>query len=126
MSFISSVKEWARNIRRDTVAVYLAARHPETPMIVRLLAMAVAAYALSPIDLIPDFIPLLGYIDDVILVPIGLIFVVRMLPSHVLEESRERAMKILEQPKSKIAAVIIVLIWAACAALILVLIKTFI
>jgi uncharacterized membrane protein YkvA (DUF1232 family) len=78
MTLIASAKDWARKIKRDTFAVYFAARNPETPMLVRLVAMAIAAYALSPIDLIPDFIPVLGYVDDLILVPLGLIFVVRL------------------------------------------------
>jgi uncharacterized membrane protein YkvA (DUF1232 family) len=117
MTLIASAKDWARNIKRDTVALYFAARNPETPMVVRLLAMAIAAYALSPIDLIPDFIPVLGYVDDLILVPLGLIFVVRLLPPHVLEVSRVKAMQILERPQIKAAAIFIVFIWTACAAI---------
>ena len=69
MALMASAKNWARSIKRDVLVVYFAARNPETPLIVRILALAIAAYALSPIDLIPDFIPILGYLDDLIIVP---------------------------------------------------------
>jgi uncharacterized membrane protein YkvA (DUF1232 family) len=105
------LKQWARSIKRDVIAVYFAARHPETPLLARCLAMFIAAYALSPIDLIPDFIPVLGYLDDIIIVPLGLLLVIRMLPKHVLDESRERAAAVLAKPKSMIAAVVIAGVW---------------
>lgn len=94
---------------------FFAARHPDTPWMVRVLAALVAAYALSPIDLIPDFIPVLGYLDDLLLVPAGLALVLWLLPPHVLEESREKAQTLLERPRSSAAAMAIVAIWLLCA-----------
>ena len=108
---IASVKSWARQIRRDVVAVYFAARDPRTPLLVRLLAVSVTAYALSPIDLIPDFILIIGYLDDLLLVPLGLMLVIRMLPPKVLIDSRVKAAEILQRPRSQSAAVFIVGIW---------------
>ena len=74
------IKIWAFTLKRDTYAVYLAARHPNTPWYVKVLAAVVAAYALSPVDLIPDFIPILGYLDDLILIPLGIWLVVSLIP----------------------------------------------
>lgn len=116
MPLLSTARDWARRIKRDVVAVYFAARDARTPLFARCLAIAVAAYALSPIDLIPDFIPVLGYLDDVILVPLGLLLVVRMLPPTVLQDARDKAATVLERPRSRVAAVAIVLVWLACAA----------
>jgi uncharacterized membrane protein YkvA (DUF1232 family) len=82
------LKDWARSIRRDAHAVYLAARDPRTPWDAKALAACVAGYALSPIDLIPDFIPLLGYLDDVVIVPLGILAVVKLVPPNVMAESR--------------------------------------
>ncbi len=115
MPLIPLIKDWARRIKRDVVAVFFAARHPDTPWMVRVLAALVAAYALSPIDLIPDFIPVLGYLDDLLLVPAGLAVVLWLLPPHVLEESREKAQTLLERPGSGTAAMVIVAIWLLCA-----------
>jgi uncharacterized membrane protein YkvA (DUF1232 family) len=116
MALMASAKNWARSIKRDVLVVYFAARNPETPLIVRILAFAIAAYALSPIDLIPDFIPILGYIDDLIIVPVGILLIVRLLPPHVLASSREKADTVLESPRSRVAAIFIVCVWLACTA----------
>ena len=116
MAIIDSAKSWARSVKRDVVAVYFAARNPETPWALRLFALAVAAYALSPIDLIPDFIPVLGYLDDLLIVPLGLWLVIRFLPVQVLAAARTRAAAALERPRSKFAAMVIVGIWLLCAA----------
>ncbi|MEO6434142.1 MAG: YkvA family protein [Tepidisphaeraceae bacterium] len=116
MVLLSQAKDWARRIKRDVVTVYFAARDPRTPLVARVLAMAVAAYALSPIDLIPDFIPILGYLDDLIIVPLGLILVVRLIPPEVLVTSREKAVATLARPKSRAAAWLVVIIWLLCAA----------
>jgi uncharacterized membrane protein YkvA (DUF1232 family) len=115
MTRLASAKDWSRRIKRDVVAVYFAARDPETPMAIRALALVVAAYALSPIDLIPDFIPVLGYLDDLLIVPLGLIIVMRLLPPHVLASSRTKANMVLDRPRSKAAAVVIVGIWLLCS-----------
>jgi uncharacterized membrane protein YkvA (DUF1232 family) len=104
-------------MKRDVVAIYLAARDPRVPWHVKVIALAVAAYALSPIDLIPDFIPVLGYLDDIIIVPLGIALVRRMIPAALLEEHRIEAERLSERPTSRTAAAIIVLIWIAALAL---------
>ena len=90
MIFQASLKAWAKQIKQQTLTVYFAARDPRTPWAVRLLALLVAAYALSPIDLIPDFIPIIGYLDDLLIVPLGLALVVRLTLSliHISEPTR--------------------------------------
>ncbi|MEO7245605.1 MAG: YkvA family protein [Rubrivivax sp.] len=113
---LQRLKQWARGVKRDVVAVYFAARDPRTPMPAKLLAMAVAAYALSPIDLIPDFIPVLGYLDDLIIVPLGLMLVIRMLPADVLATARERAKQVMERPSSRVAAALVVVAWCVAVA----------
>lgn len=85
------LRHWARTIKRDVVALYLAARDPRVPWYAKAVAACVAAYALSPIDLIPDFIPVLGYLDDVIIVPLGILLTVRLVPAHVMAELRGEA-----------------------------------
>ena len=109
--FIARMKKWARGIKRDVVTVYFAARDPQAPMGARILAAVVAAYALSPIDLIPDFIPVLGYLDDLILVPLGLLLVMRLIPDEVLANARAKADTLLAKPRSLLAAACFVLIW---------------
>lgn len=84
----TTLNEWARTIKRDVHALYLAARDPRTPWYAKVLAVCVAGYALSPIDLIPDFIPVVGYLDDAILVPLGILAVVKMIPPEVMAEHR--------------------------------------
>ncbi|WCM94649.1 DUF1232 domain-containing protein [Acidovorax sp. NCPPB 2350] len=117
MAVMSSLRQWARRLKTETLLVYFAARDPATPWAVRLLALAVAAYALSPIDLIPDFIPVLGYLDDVIIVPLGIALVVRLLPPAVRERARLRAQAAAQRPRSRAVAVLIVMVWLACAVL---------
>lgn len=107
----------ARAIRRDAHAVYLAGRDPRTPWYAKALALCVAGYALSPIDLIPDFIPVLGWLDDAIIVPLGILAVVRMIPSDVMAEHRAAATAAAERPVSTTAAAVIMCIWAASIAL---------
>jgi uncharacterized membrane protein YkvA (DUF1232 family) len=111
MGFIDSAKAWAKRLKRDVVAVYFAARDPRTPLPVRLLAFLVAAYALSPIDLIPDFIPVIGYLDDLLIVPLGLMWVIHLLPQPVLDDARAKAAVRLERPSGKLGLVLIVIIW---------------
>ena len=112
-----SIKAWAHALKRDAIAVYFAARDARTPWYTRLLALAIAAYAISPIDLIPDFIPVLGYLDEVILLPAALWLVIRMVPAAVMEAARQQANLALEKPVSWIAAVLIGLVWIFTAAL---------
>ena len=108
-----SLRQWARNLKRDVLALWIAARDPRTPWAVRLVAMAVAAYALSPIDLIPDFIPILGYLDDLILVPVGVLAVRRMIPPEVLVDCRHRASSaVAAGPRTSwTAGAVIVALW---------------
>ena len=87
---VTGLKEWARTIKRDIVALYIAARDPRVPWYVKMAAAAVAAYALSPIDLIPDFIPVLGYLDEVIILPIAIALVIKMIPDPLIAESARR------------------------------------
>ena len=119
MSLVRTVRDWARRVKRDVVAVYFAARDPATPFLVRALAVAVAAYALSPIDLIPDFIPVLGYLDDLLIVPLGLSLVIRLLPVPVLDAARRKAEATLERPRSYGAALLFAGIWALAAGALL-------
>jgi uncharacterized membrane protein YkvA (DUF1232 family) len=111
-----SVRDWARRVKRDVIAVYLAARDPRLPWYTKTLAILVAGYALSPIDLIPDFIPVLGYLDDLILVPAGLTLVIRLMPPDLLAECRMTAERISNRPTSRTAGVAIVIVWLAVAA----------
>ena len=110
---IVRLKSWARALKRDVVALWLAARDPRTPWYAKALAGAVAAYALSPIDLIPDFIPVLGYLDDVIIVPLGILAVLRLIPPEIMVDSRAAAAR----PVSRIAAIAIALTWVSALAL---------
>ena len=114
---LGKLKHWARSIKRDAHAVYLAARDARTPWYAKALAVFVAGYALSPIDLIPDFVPVLGYLDDVILLPLGLWAVVKLIPAEVMAEHLAAAALATERPISRIAAVTIALIWAASIVL---------
>src|SRR5687768_15685461 len=87
----SNLRRWAKALKQQTLVVYYVARDRRTPWLARGLALGVAAYALSPIDLIPDFIPVLGYLDDLVLVPLGVMLVLRMVPEEVLADARGRA-----------------------------------
>ncbi len=111
------LRDWAGALKRETLVLYYAARDPRTPWHAKLLAGMVVAYALSPIDLIPDVIPVLGYLDDVILIPIGIALALKLVPAPVLAEARIRAAQALDRPRSIAAAVVIVAIWIAAAAL---------
>ena len=105
------LRQWARQLKSDVVTVYFAARDDRCPWPIRILALLVAAYALSPIDLIPDFIPVLGYLDDVLIVPAGVWLVIRWLPSEVLLDARVKATALLAKPRSHVAAACFALIW---------------
>ncbi|HEV7879650.1 YkvA family protein [Bradyrhizobium sp.] len=114
---MSRAKTWARALRRDAHAIALAARDPRVPWTVKLLAIAVAGYALSPIDLIPDFIPVLGYLDDLVIVPLGIWLVIALIPEDVMREYRAMASAAVQRPVSKAAAIIIVALWISGVAL---------
>src|SRR5437763_12027806 len=105
----AGLKIWAERLKREVHAIYLAARDPRTPWYAKALAVAVAGYALSPIDLIPDFVPVLGYLDDLLIVPLGILAVVRLIPPEVMAESRAAAALSSERPVSRAAATAIAL-----------------
>ena len=113
---LQQIKIWARTLKRDVHAIYLAARSPRVPWHVRIIAIAVAGYALSPIDLIPDFIPVLGYVDDLIIVPLGIWLVLSLIPEEVMAEYRAVADRAAMRPRSSAAAIAIVAIWILGAA----------
>ena len=106
-------KQRVRQLKKETYAIYIACKDPRVPWHARFFAGFVVAYALSPIDLIPDLIPILGYVDDLVLVPLGIILVLKMIPPTVLAECREKAEAAMGQgkPTSRIAALVIVAIW---------------
>lgn len=104
---------WARALKAHALTLWFAARHPETPWVARALAAFAAAYAFSPIDLIPDFIPVLGYLDDALLLPLLILLAIRLIPAPVWQACREQAEAQASQPVSRAAAWVIVLIWLA-------------
>ena len=108
---MSRLRKWAKELKRQTLVVYFAARDPRTPWPARLLALGIAAYALSPIDLIPDFIPVVGYLDDLLIVPLGLMLVLRLLPTEVRMAAQAQASAAVGRPTSRVMAVVIVAIW---------------
>ena len=113
-------KQWAGRLKSETHALYLAYRDPRMPWYAKLFAALVVGYAFSPIDLIPDPIPVLGYLDDLILVPLGVALAVRMIPEDVLSESRQKAREMVERgerPVSRAAAAVIVVLWLVLAVL---------
>lgn len=118
-SILESWKRRARQLRTETYAIYLAYRDPRVPWYARIFAACVVAYAFSPIDLIPDPIPILGYLDDLVLVPLGVLLALRMIPSEVLAECREQAEEVIREgkPVSRVAALVIVAVWILLAAL---------
>lgn len=114
---LEQAKLWARSVKRDVVALWLAARDPRVPWYAKAVAGMVAAYALSPIDLIPDFIPVLGYLDDLLIVPLGILLAVRLIPPPLMAELRQRAAD-RSKPTSRAGLVAVILIWAAAIALV--------
>ena len=116
MTLFSSFKAWAKRVKRDVVALWIAALDPHVPWYAKVVAAAVAAYALSPIDLIPDFIPVLGYLDDLIIVPLGILLAIRLIPDDLMQVFREEALRREGRPKSYMGFAVIVIIWIASAA----------
>jgi uncharacterized membrane protein YkvA (DUF1232 family) len=110
-------KRWAGTIKRDAHALYLASRDPRVPWYAKAVAIAVATYAASPIDLIPDFIPVIGYLDDLIIVPLGIALVIKLIPPEIMAEHRALATAAQDRPVSKTAAGIIIAIWLAAICL---------
>ncbi|MDO9371840.1 MAG: YkvA family protein [Gammaproteobacteria bacterium] len=119
MAFLAELKQRVRHLKAETFALYLAARDPRTPWYAKLLVAGIVAYAFSPIDLIPDFVPVLGYLDDLILIPIGIALAIKLVPHQVLAECRARAQETIRngKPVSRAAGAVIIVIWLVLAAL---------
>ena len=116
MRRLDRAKRWAKAVKRDVVALWLAARDPRTPLQAKIVAGIVAAYALSPIDLIPDFIPILGYLDDLVLVPLGILAAVALIPPPLMREFRAEAQGRADRPKGWAGTIAIMLVWIALLA----------
>lgn len=114
------IKDKAKSLKREVTVLYLACRRPDTPWYAKLLGIIVVGYALSPIDLIPDFIPVLGYLDDLLLIPLGVWFTIKLIPENILDECRAKAQDTFKEgkPKSWAGAIVIILIWAAVIGII--------
>jgi uncharacterized membrane protein YkvA (DUF1232 family) len=113
---LQRAKLWAKTLKRDVVALWIAARDPRVPWYAKATAGAVAAYALSPIDLIPDFIPVLGYLDDLVIVPAGILLAVKMIPGPLMVEFRAEAARRDGRPTSRLGLVAIMCIWLLALA----------
>lgn len=119
MRWLDKLKDNAAGLKAETYALYLAARHPATPWYAKLLVAAIVAYAFSPIDLIPDFIPVIGYLDDLVLLPIGIALAIKLIPPAVLAECRAQAAAVMRngRPVSRLAGLVVLAIWLGLAAL---------
>ena len=113
---LQRVKQRARDIKRDVVAIWIAAGDPRVPWYAKAIAAAVAAYALSPIDLIPDFVPVLGYLDDLIIVPAGILLTVRLIPAGLMDEFRAEAARRDARPSSRLGAAFVIVLWLVTTA----------
>jgi uncharacterized membrane protein YkvA (DUF1232 family) len=119
MPLREELKQRARRLKAETLALYLAARHPGTPWYAKLVVVGIVAYAVSPIDVIPDFVPILGYLDDLVLLPMGIALAIKMIPPDVWLECRARAQGVMLHGKlaSYVAGAVIIVLWIALAAL---------
>jgi uncharacterized membrane protein YkvA (DUF1232 family) len=113
VTWIASLKSWAKGIKRDVVALYFAARDPRVPWYAKAVAAAVAAYALSPIDLIPDFIPILGHLDELVVLPLGIMLALKLIPPELMAEHRATTIAAEGRPTSRVAAAVIIATWIA-------------
>jgi uncharacterized membrane protein YkvA (DUF1232 family) len=120
-NLLEKLKEKARQLKRETFVLFLAYKHPDTPWYAKAFAGLVVAYAFSPIDLIPDFVPVLGYLDDLILVPLGIALALKMIPAEVLVEARRQAEQSFAdgKPRNWVAGAVIILIWLVVLALVI-------
>ncbi len=122
MSWTSSLREWARRIKRDLAALWIAVRDPRTPWYAKAAAAIVVVYVISPIDLIPEFVPILGqlalgFLDDLVIVPLGIMLAIKLIPDDLMAEFREKATRLEGRPASYAGVAVIVLIWLAAMAL---------
>jgi uncharacterized membrane protein YkvA (DUF1232 family) len=115
LTALAKLRNWARIAKRDVIALWLAARDPRVPWHAKLVAGAVAAYALSPIDLIPDVVPVIGYLDDLLIVPLGILFAVSLVPRDLMAEFRKEAAHRAVRPSSRAGLAIVAAIWLAAA-----------
>lgn len=120
MGFGGGLKGWAEKLKTETYAMYLAYKDPRTPWYAKVFAGCVVAYALSPIDLIPDFIPVLGYLDDVVLLPVGIYIAIKVVPADVMEESREKAVEVVVKrgPGAYATAAVVIIFWFGAAVVV--------
>ncbi|PBC05681.1 YkvA family protein [Mesorhizobium sp. WSM3860] len=114
MSMLDSPRQWALRMKRDVVALWLAARDPRVPWYAKVVAGAVAAYALSPVDLIPDFIPIIGYLDDLVIVPLGILLAVKLVPAGLMRELRDTATR-STKPVSRAGLIFMIAVWMVAA-----------
>jgi uncharacterized membrane protein YkvA (DUF1232 family) len=116
MNLIEQLKSWARSLKKDVLILWFSAKNPKTPLAPKAICIFIVAYALSPIDLIPDFIPVLGYVDDLILLPILIWSAITLIPNIIIQDSRAQAEEWLKhnntKPKSKFGLLIVIFIWA--------------
>jgi uncharacterized membrane protein YkvA (DUF1232 family) len=119
MAWVASFKAWAKAAKRDVMALYFAAKDPCVPWYAKAVAAGVVAYALSPIDLIPDFVPVLGHLDELIVLPLGMMLAVKLIPPEIMAEHRAAAVVAEVKPASRAVAVAIVLIWIGAAGLVI-------
>jgi uncharacterized membrane protein YkvA (DUF1232 family) len=114
-SIFDRLRGWAKKLKRQTMVLWFCYQHPQTPWLPKWVSIFVVAYALSPIDLIPDFIPVLGYLDDVIILPLGILLAIRLMPAQVLEQCQLKAIEWeasrAKRPVNRFAAVVVVLVW---------------
>ncbi|QPQ30607.1 YkvA family protein [Lysinibacillus sp. JNUCC 51] len=117
-SLISKLKVFAKKLKQNLFVLYLSYKDPRSPWYAKLVAILVVAYAFSPIDLIPDFIPVLGYLDDLIIVPLGIVFALKLIPPHVVEDNEEAAekLKLSGKPKNWFVGILFIIIWIIFAA----------
>jgi uncharacterized membrane protein YkvA (DUF1232 family) len=120
--WFSAIKQKARKIKKETGALYFAYKRPDAPFYAKLVSILVVGYALSPIDLIPDFIPVLGYLDDLILLPLGIAFAIKLIPSDIMDECRQQSENMFNEskPNNWVAGVIIICIWIMIISYILI------
>lgn len=111
-------KAWVKKIVQDVATLFVASRDPRTPWLAKGLALVVVVYALSPIDLIPDFLPVIGYLDDLILLPLGILLAVRLIPSALLDEFRKRAMTVTPVSRKALGIALVVALWLGLGALV--------
>ena len=119
MPVLDRLNAQAKRLKRDAYALYFVVRDRRTPWYARAAAAAVVAYALSPFDLIPDFVPVLGYLDDLIIVPLGIALVLKLVPGEVLADCRDRAEVAAERPVSRVGAAFMIAVWLALAAVVI-------